>query len=434
MSADFDWEAEGVRLGETLDGHHAIVVLGTDETVTARVAIGIGRAQAHRRHVAVGDLLGEAAPIQSLVEGDDPHGITDSFVYGVSLNRIAREVPSVPGLFIMPTGTEPVDAAAVFPSPRWRRLASGFREMGALLVLAARADAPAVAELTTQLDGAVLVGEVVPSHVPVASVISVVRRPVELIDDELPLSPAPGIEVIEPPAERRVSAVRIAQGAAAALLIAALGVWFAMRPFASQTRPYAPKPDTTRTAAAVIAGAAGTQAPATPSDSVRAALLVANPQDSANAAAFAVELLSANTQAGAAARVREESNRTPASTFTPAVVDGAEWYKVVAGAYLTREPADSLGDVLRRRGLRGTVVRLPYAYLVNSAVASDKVQGLLNAYRDLGQPVYALEQGDGTFNVYAGAFETPAQAALLMESLRAAGIAPTLVFRTGRVL
>lgn len=441
MTAGFDWEAEGVRLGETLDQHHAIVVLGTDDDATARVAVGIGRAQAHRRHVAVGDLLGEVAPIQSLVEGDDPHGIMDSFVYGVSLNRIAREVAAVPGLFVMPTGTEPVDAATVFPSPRWRRLASGFREMGALLVLAARADAPAVEELAAQLDGAVLVGENVPTRLPVASVISAVRHrpPVKLIDDERPFTIPAGISVIEPEPERRWTAARILQATAAVLVFGAIGTWFAMRPYAGELNPVVPRPDTTKAAAAVIAGTAATgQTVQTYTDSVRAALTVANPQDSAAAAAFAVEMLATNTLAGAAARVREESTRTPAATFTPALVDGAEWYKVVAGAYPAREPADSLLAVLRRRGQldarSGTVVRLPYAYLVNSAVPTDKVQGLLNAYRDLGQPVYALVQADGTFNVYAGAFETPAEAAMLMESLRAAGITPTLVFRTGRVL
>ena len=91
MRRPFDWEDAGARLGSELDHHHAIVVLGDDVVATAEVALGIGRAQSTRRRVAVCDLLGEAPPIQALVESDDLHGIVDSFTYGVSLNRIARE-------------------------------------------------------------------------------------------------------------------------------------------------------------------------------------------------------------------------------------------------------------------------------------------------------------------------------------------------------
>ena len=436
MADAFDWEAEGVRLGATLDGFHALLVIGTDVEATARVAIGIGRAQAGRRRVAVGDLLGEAAPIQSLVTSDDPHGIVDSFVYGVSLNRIASAVAGEPDLYVMPTGTEPVDAAEMFPNGRWRRLASGFREMGALLVLAARADAPGIEALAAQLDGAILVGDVVPRSLPVAAVVGSVRRPA-------PQSPAAttvvlpaGMTAVETlPTSRRLPPARMLQGIAAALVLAAVGVWVASRPFGSGRGPAPSKPDPTDTPAALIAGMSDSGGAA--ADSARVIPVVANPADSAQAAAYAVELLATNTLAGAAARVREEGGRVPASTFTPAIVDGAAWYKVVAGAYPTQPPADSLLAQLRQRGQlderSGSVVRLPYAFLVHSAVAPANVQGLLNAYRDLGQPVYALLQPDGTLNVYAGAFESPAQATLLMESVRAAGITPTLVFRTGRV-
>ncbi|HEV8218053.1 MAG TPA: hypothetical protein VGP95_19510, partial [Gemmatimonadaceae bacterium] len=101
----FDWEGAGQRLGESFDGYHAIVVAGNDPVITGRVAIGIGRAQAKHRRTAVGDLFGESRPIQDLVRSDDPHGLVDSFLYGVSLNRIAHAVPGAGELFVMPTGT-----------------------------------------------------------------------------------------------------------------------------------------------------------------------------------------------------------------------------------------------------------------------------------------------------------------------------------------
>lgn len=436
MGRPFDWEAEGARLGETLDHHHAVVVLGGDPDAAALVALGIGRAQAARRRVAICDLLGEAHPLQSLVPMGDHHGIVDSFVYGVSLNRIAYEVEGTPGMFVIPTGTEPVDAEEIFPNTRWRRLASGFREMGALFIVAARADAPAVESLVAQLEGAVLVGESVPPKLPVSSVISSVRRPAAVSVTDVPV----GISAVAPAGTARRPAAAYLKGAAAVLALTALGVWFAMRPFDQSARRHTAPPQEHASADSVLpslGNGTGGGIAANGGDSTLVIPVVANPADSALAAAFAVELLATNTAAGAAARVREEGDDIPAGTYAAALVDGAEWYKVVAGAYATRELADSLLALLRREGeldeRSGSVVRLPYAFLVHSEVQDSSVNALLNAYRDLGQPVYALRQADGTLKVYAGAFESPEQAGLLVAALRAAGITPTLVYRTGRV-
>ena len=67
----FDWEEAGRAFGQTLDGYHAVVVIGNDPVATGRVAIGLAREQAALRHVAVGDLFAESAPIQELVSTDE---------------------------------------------------------------------------------------------------------------------------------------------------------------------------------------------------------------------------------------------------------------------------------------------------------------------------------------------------------------------------
>lgn len=110
----FDWEGAGRETGERLGAYHALVVIGADPVSTGRVAIGIARAQAGHRRVAVGDLFAESWPIQELVETDDPHGLVDSFLYGVSLSRIAYEVKGAGQLFVMPSGTEPPDYDEIF--------------------------------------------------------------------------------------------------------------------------------------------------------------------------------------------------------------------------------------------------------------------------------------------------------------------------------
>ena len=50
-----------------------------------------------------------------------------------------------------------------------------------------------------------------------------------------------------------------------------------------------------------------------------------------------------------------------------------------------------------------------------------------------GVPTYPLSRGDGTVALYAGAFQTPAEAAYLARAARTAGVRAALVYRTGGV-
>src|SRR5207237_1366734 len=81
------------------------------------------------------------------------------FLYGVSLNKIAHPADATGNLFVLPSGSEAVATEDVFRSDRWRRLASGFREVGALLLLVAHADTPGIDTLATMVDGVVIVGD-----------------------------------------------------------------------------------------------------------------------------------------------------------------------------------------------------------------------------------------------------------------------------------
>jgi hypothetical protein len=423
--APFDWEERGFALGETLDQYSALVVLGQDSLVAARVALGIGRAQAKRRRVAIGDLYGDAPPIATLITDDDPHGLVDSFVYGVSLNRIARRVPDAADLFIMPTGSDLPDYDEILPHPRWRRLAAGFKEAGALLLIIAPARAPRIEALVASTEGAIVAGQL-PADASVAPVIGVIREPRSA-------APRMRIETPQPPAWKNPR-VAASLGILITAIVAAIVAWLAYRPLASSERPNQRK-GVTDTAAARLIGAVR--------DSVEASVpAVTNPTDSANAAAYSVELATANTQAGAILKVRGDSGRPngrtlPAGTFAPVLIRGARWFKVYAGAYAERSSADSLAGWLRTQGMldsvAGVVVRVPFAFLIESDVPVAAVAGMVTTYADRGQPVYALRQANGSARLYAGAFEFPEQAVLFAESLRAAGLTPVLVYRTGRV-
>ncbi|GAC1621253.1 MAG: hypothetical protein NVS4B13_12040 [Candidatus Elarobacter sp.] len=178
-------------------------------------------------------------------------------------------------------------------------------------------------------------------------------------------------------------------------------------------------------------GAAWTTAPSDVLERLSAA-------DSASAAPYAVEVAAINTLPGALDKLQEFGDSTPA-TYSPIELAGqARWFKVIVGAAATPAGADSVRAELRRRGAidgeGGTLVQTPFALLVERSVTREAARALTRGYVARGLPVYALGQPDGTARLYAGAFETPDRSAVLAQSLRNSGLAPTLVYRIGRPL
>jgi hypothetical protein len=460
VTGDLDWLAEGRELGRTLDQPNAIVVVGADPVATALVALGIGRAQASRRRVAVGDLIGDAPPLQELVPADDVHGLVDSFMYGVSLNRVAYPVAGERELFVMPSGTSPIDYDELFVNPRWRRLAAGFREVGALLVLAAPAHATQLRHLVDATDGAVLVGDEVPASVSVAQSLAWIREkksaPITLA------APATAVEPEALPAQPVAELVRRtpwpawAAGIVLTLSLLGAGVWFWQRPFASDRPPRRGVAGTSPAAAAVTGGALATDSAirvqqarreaAMRDSAARAANLAVvddsfpvftpvNPADSATASAYAVLLENTNGLAGAILQLNDKFATLPATSYGLSL--RSRLFELVAGAYPTRAGAESLLVDLRARHVLaptvGNVTVLPYAFLVQAGVAAAEVPTRLQRAAARAQPVYALRQPNGAANLYFGAYESPQQAALAVPAVRKAGITPTLVYRIGRV-
>ncbi|MCK5713304.1 MAG: SPOR domain-containing protein, partial [Hyphomicrobiaceae bacterium] len=112
----------------------ALVPLGTDEPnpdLPWEIARRVARAG---RRVALVD-LGLERPLLATPEEDPDEGIADALMFGASLQRVAAE-QDVKGLFYVGVGTPPANAADVWSHERWRRLARGFANEGALLLLA----------------------------------------------------------------------------------------------------------------------------------------------------------------------------------------------------------------------------------------------------------------------------------------------------------
>lgn len=450
------WEMEGRRLAPLLDGICSVVIAATDPALAVSVALGLARAQGLRRRVAVADLIGEAPAIEALLTGDDPHGISDSFLYGVSLNKIARPMHGAENVFLMPSGTEAVAHDAVYANERWRRLAAGFFQVGALLVVVANPATPGFADLCTYVGALMPVGDTVfptPPGVP-------------LIAPPAPPTPEP------PPVTARPNAAR-ARAAAAQdessrrrrfiAIIAVLGaiavavgtLWPQLmarlpEPIAELITGQQREPDSTAVVVpptpmntsmrsdsaprdSLLRDSSGTRIPG--SDSVVPSgppLPVENAADSASASRYAVYFATANTRAAAMpdARIRA----LDAVALSPVAEGSEQWFRVTVGATSTRAQAESLLTKLRTQKIvgSGSIVSVPYALRLAQNVTPTLIPTRLAELANRGIIAYALLQADGSANVYTGAFESPMQATPLADSLRALRVAQVLVYRTGR--
>lgn len=412
------WEAAGRKIAPMLGSYSTAVITSSDELAAAHVALGIGFAEAERRRVAIGDLVGEVEPLQSLVTSDDPHGISDSFTYGVSLNRIAQPIDASGNLFIMPSGTGSVRDASMLANTRWHRLANGFHEVGALLILVAPSDAPGLRDLIAQMDGVVLVGE---SGIDSSYLHVLARVPTPL--DVAPKRPSAR--------KSKLSLGRLLL--AAGLLIVLVGIGYAMR-FGDLSQLGRRLGLNRGDAAAASSGPLAQRAAAE-------TLVVAAPESMPEASAMAdysVELAAYNTHESALMRLRQLQSELPAATIAPVPIGSARetYYKVIAGAY--RKQSDAEGLLQRLRGSKvvssseGTVVRTPYALLLDST-EEGRTHTLVEKYAGAPHPMYVLVQPDGSLKLYAGAFERPEDSAALLLALRAAQLNPVLVYRTGRI-
>ena len=409
------WEAAGRQIAPMLGSYAAAVVTGTDVLAAAHVAIGIGLAEAEHRRVAIGDLVGEIEPIQALVASDDPHGISDSFTFGVSLNKIAQPIDTTGNLFIMPSGTGSVRDPEIFRNNRWQRLANGFREVGALLLLVAPSDAAGLKELIDQLDGVVLVGATPLDFAPYINVLA--RVP----------SASRGVE--PPPQKKPLAIWKIAS--LLLLLVALVGAALYMR-YSNAESHTAAKPAFRQPAPKVVA-----PIPVPAADSVTVTP-PANPADSSLASAYAVEVAAWNAQDDANEALARYRDMLPAGTISPVPIgpNRETYFKLIVGAYPARNEADAELAVLRHNNVTppdlGTVVRTPFALLIDSAAAGRPGE-LVRKYPEARKwGSYVLAQPDGGLKLYAGAFERPEDSAALMQTLRAAHLTPVLVYRTGR--
>jgi hypothetical protein len=393
------WSA---RAATALRDASAAVVVGDPAVTTALVAIGAARGVARTRTVTIVDLIGDAPPLRALAVDDDPHGVADVFVYGISPKAVTRRTHADDRLFVIPGGTEPFDPLTMVASPRWSKLIAEYRAEGALLLFVTGVRTPGLAELVAQTDGVVAVGDIDAQLPPGTRILATAQRPGR-----------PHSRASRPSGEtrRRIAWQRnLTFGLAAALIIAA-GAWYALRQsgterVAAAATPQAPEATVARDT--TIASTSSAQL--APESTATAA---------ATDAAYAHLVATVPSYAVALRRLRRERATLTAATIDPLPDStGALHYEILAGASSDSTATGS--------------IHAPLALVLARNLAPDSAHTAVDSYLARGIPAYALTHIDGRANVYAGAFENAQAAAPLTASLKAAGLAPVLVNRTGR--
>lgn len=408
----------------------AVAIVGDSLGDVAREALKIARAESLSRPVLLVDLLGQGSALDEMFGDDDWHGVSDAARYGISLGTLARQVPNADSLFVVPGGTESPQADDVLSDHLWSQWSDQCRRSGALLVVAAPVDLPAVEKAIDQLDGVVVVGNAVNSaiHVPVLGRLRApIRAPradaiLPVDPPEPPAIPARPEEEPQPgmsPAKRALLAAFIVLSAA----VLGIGIWR----MSNQLR----NPDAN--------GESSSQPIVMPGDPVTEVPAAGVADVAAGAAPWSVELASVNTLNGAMARVRQALDSLPVLTFAATQPGGgAIWYRLRAGAYASSESADSLLTALRARGAiepaAGRVVQSPLAWLLEENIVDEQLPVRLFLWRRQGLPAYSLlNTQNGTSRIYFGAFENEAEARLLTPMLDSLNLYATLVTRIGSV-
>lgn len=382
----------------------ALVAATGDLRWAAEAAWDVARAAAQDgRRVALVDLWVEE-PLLHAVKGLTPtNGIVDAFEYGVSLTKAAHEVD---GVFFIAAGSSTAAPEFLLAHPRWKKLQAGFRAEGALLLVFLSAGA--LARLSAVPDGVIALAPegldllspaargIVAAQEDGASLLGVVRErwtpsPMHAPADVAAPRPAPS-PVLAPGRHRRragLAALGIAAGAMgglAWLATARESFWATVR-----------------------------EPPAA----------AAAPADRADTLPWTIQLAAYGTLDKALAQADQLAGEHVPAVVTPVALEGSGtvWYRVLAGAYPSRERAATERDRLWDDGVaprgQGDLLRAPYTF----ALAGDAE---LERVRRQGIPAVRAPRGD---RLMVGAFETPEQAAFTHDLLTRAGIAAPLVPR-----
>lgn len=426
------WADEGQRSASRLTDIAAALVVGRDAEATAAVALGLAKACAGERRVAVADLIGGVSLLTPL---DDQPGLLECLRDGTPVSEIGQPLADSPDVYLLPAGRGPIAERWVFESARWERLVNGFREVDALLLLVAQAGAPGLERLIERVDGVVAV-DLPPAVLRTYPLIATIDHPEPELPP-IPGTPAPGSLSAVPPRARQKHGRWILGGlaVATALAITAYTQRDRLWPTSASAAAGGAGPSPAAGDSAARAGASA-GLPALPAPDFALGEIV-NPEDSASALRFSVELVAANSLSGANSGLTSRGDPYPIPTVAPVLLGSAPtvWYRAMVGAWASKAEAEAWLEREQALGLiRGSVGRVVEAPFALQLFEGPREEALAQS-TGLGSEdvlVYVLETSDGRVRVMAGAFETASQALWFAAQLHGRGLSPQLAYRTGR--
>lgn len=333
-------------------------------------------------------------------------GIVDVFQSGDDLTAAAQQID---GVFFIGAGTHTAAPEFILAHPRWKKLHAGFRTEDALLLLympagvlahlSAVPDAViALAPEGVSLDSPAAAGLVAIQGVG-ANLLGVVRE--RWTPAGMPMPPAAHRPMIPAPRPHAPSRRGLVAAAALAVTILGAAAWvvFAGSPPAPPSRA---DTATARTATAPTA----TPAP--------------EPRDTLG---WTVQLAAYGTLDNALAHADHLADEDVTAFVTPVEATRAVWYRVLVGAFPSRDAAAAARSDLWKRDLarqgEGELLRAPYSLQLAANLDPDSL-------RRAGVPAVRLRRGD---RPVVGAFESPEQAVLAQTQLQRAGIVASLIAR-----
>jgi hypothetical protein len=385
----------------------AVVPVGDHAPWSAEAAWAVARAatagqEDRRRAVALVDLCLDAPSLHQVGAIPLSPGIAEAFAADAPLTEMAHDIG---GVYFLAAGAEVQDPDAVRRSPRWSRLQAGFRSEHALLLVCLPADR--LLELGAVPDGVIALAPLgVDLGSPAGRALLAAReRGVDLLGvvRERWTASQPAVLPSARPQRLRLSVV--AAGATLAIVSVALLATAKQVFKADQAEPPLATDST-----------AERESPTTPVPVLPAA----------DSGTWTLQFAAYGEPGRALAHVdRLVAAGLPAfvSPLTPDA-SGAVWYRVLAGAYATRDAAAAARQACWDRDLvapgEGTLLRAPYSLALRNSADGARLRAAGLA------PVRWGERGP----LLVGAFEQPEQAAVARTTLDRAGIATTIITRT----
>ena len=355
-----------------------------------------------RRAVALVDLCLESPLLHQARAIASSPGIAEAFASDAPLTEVAHDVD---GVYFIPAGSDVQDPDAVRHSPRWSRLQAGFRSERALLLVCLPAER--LLELGAVPDGVIALA---PMGIDLGSpsgraLLAARERGVELLGVVRERWTASQPALLASARPHRLRPAVVAAGAALAIVSVAL--------LATAKEAFKPDPGKPPPSGDSITGRdpSAMPVPVLPAaDSSAWTLQFAAYGEPERALAHVDRLVAAGLPAFV-------------SPLTPDT-SGAVWYRVLAGAYATRDAAAAARQVCWSRGLaaagEGKLLLAPYSLALRHPADGARLRAAGLA------PVRWGERGP----VLVGAFEHPEQAAVARATLERADIATTLITRT----